>query len=71
VQAINPLIEALRDESEKVRRAAVLALMEIESEKAVDALTEALGDDDFEVRMYAEEALKRIGEPDASETKIE
>lgn len=67
-KAIDPLIEALKDESEKVRRAAVLALMEIKSERAVEALAAALKDEDFEVRMYAKEALKRIEEPDALET---
>jgi HEAT repeat protein len=42
------------------RAAAVLALMEFRSEKTIEALREALKDKDFEVRMYAEEALKKI-----------
>lgn len=55
----------MRDESPEVRRAAVLALMEFRSEKTIDALREALADKDFEVRMYAKEALKKIGTPEA------
>lgn len=68
-KGIEPLIEALKDENEKVRRAAVLALMEIKSGKTVDALAGALEDEDFEVRMYAKEALKRISESDALKTR--
>jgi len=35
--------------------------MEFRSEKTVEALRQALSDKDFEVRMYAKEALRRIG----------
>jgi HEAT repeat protein/protein-S-isoprenylcysteine O-methyltransferase Ste14 len=55
------LKDALRDESPEVRRAVVLALMEFPSEQTIDALREALSDKDLEVRIYAEEALKKIG----------
>ena len=58
---IGSLEEALKDASAEVRRAAVLALMEFRSEKTINALRGVLEDKDFEVRMYAEEALKKIG----------
>jgi HEAT repeat protein len=51
--------------SAKSGRAAVLALMEFRSEKTIPALRDALMDKDFEVRIYAEEALKKIGTPEA------
>jgi HEAT repeat protein len=41
----------------------VLALMEFRSEKTIESLRKAVGDPDFEVRMYAKEALKKIGTP--------
>jgi HEAT repeat protein len=37
-----------------------VALANIGSSKAKDALTEALNDENWEVRMYAAEALKMI-----------
>jgi HEAT repeat protein len=55
------LKDALKDESKEVRRAVVLALMEFRSEKTIDTLRQALADEDFEVRLYAKEALKKIG----------
>jgi HEAT repeat protein/protein-S-isoprenylcysteine O-methyltransferase Ste14 len=60
-KGLTPLQDALKDESPEVRRAAVLALMEFRSGKTIEALREALADKDFEVRMYAKEALKKIG----------
>jgi HEAT repeat protein/protein-S-isoprenylcysteine O-methyltransferase Ste14 len=60
-KGLTPLQEALKDESPEVRRAAVLALMEFRSGKTIEALRKALADRDFEVRMYAKEALKKIG----------
>ena len=59
------LQESLKNESPDVRRAAVLALMEFRSEKTINSLREALADKDFEVRMYAKDALKKIGTPEA------
>jgi HEAT repeat protein/protein-S-isoprenylcysteine O-methyltransferase Ste14 len=64
-KGIEPLREALRDESKQVRRAAVLALMEFRSEGTTEALQGALADEDFEVRTYAEEGLKKIGATDS------
>ncbi|MFH0992601.1 MAG: HEAT repeat domain-containing protein [bacterium] len=54
------LQKALDDNRQEVRRAVVLALMDFESDKTTEALQQALKDSDFEVRMYAEEALKKI-----------
>lgn len=58
-KGVPPLQEALKDKSKEVRRAAVLALMEFESEKINESFRMALTDEDFEVRMYVEEALRR------------
>jgi HEAT repeat protein/predicted O-methyltransferase YrrM len=58
-----PLQEALKEESPEVRRAAALALMEFRSEKTIESLRGALADKDLEVRIYAREALKKIGAP--------
>ena len=44
----------------QVRRAAVLALIETASKKALGALEQAKADEDFEVRMYAAEAVAKI-----------
>jgi len=60
-KGIPALLEALKDESKEVRRAAVLALMEFRSATAIPALRKALTDEDLEVRIYAAEALKTIG----------
>lgn len=59
-KGIEPLQDALRDSSAEVRRASALALMAFQSERTIVALQRALEDEDFEVRMYAEETLKRI-----------
>jgi HEAT repeat protein len=52
--------DCLFDENEEVRREAVIALLRIGSPEARQALEGALADEDFEVRLYAEEALKRL-----------
>ena len=59
------LQDALKDESPEVRRAALLALMEFRSGETMESLRGALADKDLEVRMYAKEALKKIGTPAA------
>jgi hypothetical protein len=53
-------VQALQDESAWVRQSAVIALIQIGSPDAREALEAATHDDDWEVRVYAEEALKRI-----------
>jgi HEAT repeat protein len=40
----------------------MVTFLKIRSKKTVSALRKALHDDDPEVRLYAEEALKRLGE---------
>lgn len=73
-RAVDPLIEALKDEYSRVRSSAARALGEIGDPKAVDPLTEALKDEYLTytassgthetVREAASEALKKIqGEP--------
>lgn len=59
-RGIEPLAEVLGDSDPRVRRAAVLALMDIGSEKALGRLEGATQDIDFEVRIYANEAVERI-----------
>jgi HEAT repeat protein len=60
-QGIPALQKAVKDSSVEVRRAAVLSLMEFQSEQTIETLRGAMDDEDFEVRMYAKEALKKIG----------
>jgi HEAT repeat protein len=52
--------KALEDSEDRVRRAAILALMEAPAPSNAEAVKDALNDTDFEVRLYAKEALKRI-----------
>ena len=60
-RAVEPLIKALEDEGEYVRRYAARALGEIGDARAVEPLNEALGDEDEYVRQYSAEALDKIG----------
>ena len=71
---IEPLIEMLRNKKtsgwsqyriEWHQRRIAWALEKIPSDKAVKSLIVALKDADEEVRMWAAEALKRIGTPEA------
>ena len=64
-KAVEPLINLLKNENKKVRRAAVRSLGKIPSEKAIEPLIEALKDEDDEVRLLAIEALENIGTPEA------
>jgi HEAT repeat protein len=59
-----PMLEpCLADESDWVRQEAVVALLRIGSPQAVDMLTDLLAsEEDYEVRIYAEEAVKRLRE---------
>ncbi|MFC1661843.1 HEAT repeat domain-containing protein [Gemmatimonadota bacterium] len=54
-------IRGLRDEHPAVRRSAVVALLQIGSPEARPALERATEDEDWEVRVYAAEALERLG----------
>ncbi len=63
-RAIPALVGALKDENERVRRAAAVALGRIGA-PAVPALIGALKDADREVRRAAAEALGRIGDREA------
>jgi len=64
-KGIQALINALKGENDRIRRAAVLALSGYKSDKVVAALQEIIHDEDWEVRLYAQDALKKIGTPEA------
>ena len=68
-RAVNPLIEALNNEDEKVQGAVMRALGRIGA-PAVDPLIEALNDEDKEFRAAVIAALGRIGTPAAVDTLI-
>lgn len=55
------ILALLGDEHEWVRRSAALALLKLEDPLTKDALQKALDDPDWEVRLYAGEALSRMG----------
>jgi HEAT repeat protein/protein-S-isoprenylcysteine O-methyltransferase Ste14 len=62
-EGIPMLGPCLADESDWVREEAVVALLRIGSPQAVRMLTELLTEeDDYEVRIYAEEAVRRLRE---------
>jgi HEAT repeat protein len=64
-KAVDPLINALKDEDEYVRKNAAGALGKIGDPKAVDPLINALKDDDIGVRWRVVEALGKLGDPKA------
>jgi len=59
-RAMQPLINALKEGNERLRRAAVIALQNYSGENVITALKEAVHDPDFEVRIYAREALRSL-----------
>jgi HEAT repeat protein len=69
-RAVEPLINALQDDHEWVRRSAAEALGRIDHVSAVEALINALKDMDEQVRQKAAEALGEIGDPRAIEPLI-
>ena len=63
IRAVKPLLEALKDEEEYVREAAVWALGEIGHKTAVEPLMLAVNDRDRYVREGAVAALGKIKDP--------
>ena len=61
-RAVEPLMEALKDESSLVREKAAAALGRIGDKRAVDPLIHALTDEDRDVRSRAAWALGQIGD---------
>ncbi|GAI50615.1 unnamed protein product, partial [marine sediment metagenome] len=59
-QAVEPLIQALKDEDEFVRSHAAEALENIGDARAVEPLIQALKDKERSVRFAAEAALREI-----------
>lgn len=70
-EAIEPLIQALKDKDEDVRRNAVEALGKIGDTRAVEPLIQALEDKNADVRETAVEALGKIGDVRAAEETID
>lgn len=69
VKAVGPLIEMLKDESEPVRRRAMVRLWSMgeEGEEVVEPLIKALNSTHQHVRELAAMALGKIGDPRAIE----
>ena len=59
-RAVEPLIAALSDESERVRTKAALALGELGDPRAVKPLEELLNDEQEELRRAAKAALEKL-----------
>ena len=68
--AVEPLIQALKDEDSFVREGAAEALGKIGDKRAVEPLINALKDEDRDVREAAAEALGEIGDKRAVEPLI-
>jgi HEAT repeat protein len=61
VRGLPALDRALTDGSPWVRRTAVISVLLVGSPEGRPLLARAVADDDWEVRLYAAEALKRLG----------
>jgi len=70
-EAVEYLIEALKDTDEAVRWNAAKALGKIRDNRAVDPLTDALEDTDESVRRNAYEALGKLGDPKTKKRMVE
>ena len=60
-KAVDALVKQYPEEDVRVRRAIIVALLEIAPPRSAPFLEQALRDEDWEVRLYAQEALKKIG----------
>lgn len=69
-KAVTPLITALEDDFEDLRRDAAKALGEIGDKRAVTPLIKALKDNEYYVRARVGKALKKIGDEKAVEPLI-
>lgn len=69
--AIDPLIEALKDNNSSVRENAARTLGKIKDPMAVEPLSKALWDWNLEVRMTAAKALGSIGDKKAVEPLVD
>ncbi len=63
--AVQPIIEALKDENKDVRSGAAIMLADMCEKRAVEPLIEALKDEVEDVRGHAAYALSRIGDKKA------
>ena len=70
-QAVESLIQALGDDNQEVRRAAVDALARIGGPEVGQPLASSLGDDDPVIRLKAATELWKVGGEKAVETLIE
>ena len=66
-RAVEPLMAALSDPADEVRRQALLSLAALGDERSLPPLLEALSHPDEVLRVVAADALGRIGSPDAIE----
>jgi HEAT repeat protein len=64
-RALPAVVARLHDEEPEVRQAAVVALLRIGAAAAREELRTATSDPDWQVRVYATEALRRLGRADA------
>jgi HEAT repeat protein len=64
-QVVAPLIDALDDDNQEVRKTVIQSLGEIGDERAISPLIKTLDDDFWEVRLLAAEALGKIGKNEA------
>jgi HEAT repeat protein len=60
-RSLPAILARLDDQEAQVRQAAVVALYQIGSTAVVEGLRAATNDPDWEVRVYAREALRRLG----------
>ncbi len=69
--AVEPLIQALKDEDSQVRGNAILALGEIGDRRAVEPLIQAIKDEDEYIRQKAAEVLYKLQDERAVKNLVE